>query len=430
MKLIPAFSLACLCLLAGLGAAPRSSPAIAPPQPDGARGRDRNSDPAGELKALYEAHRWFALRDVVANIDAPVFYRGAVACVFNDLAGCETTLRPIIDSAPGSPDALEANGLLTYAYQRAGRYREALAQVHAMLRAAPEARGVENARAMFAGWSRSGNQSVTTRGAASLTYRMKDGNLFIPVSVNGRTGSYILDTGAAFSTVSESEARRVGMTVEDVGAQGKDSTGRSLGMKLAVADRLTAGGIELRHVAFLVLRDDQQPLVNLPAGERGVVGLPAILAFGTLRWTADGRLDIGFPAGPRATASANLCFEGGAAVTDGRVGDSRVTLTVDTGAGKSDLSPLFAKDFAALVNQAGIRESRRVTGVGHSVELDAVSLPEVTLRIGGFDTRLRPAHVVLEDIGEPWSHGRVGLDVLRQAQTVTFDFAAMQLTLR
>jgi hypothetical protein len=49
-----------------------------------------------DLKALYEGHRWFALRDALDRT-APVFYRGAVACGFNDVHDCE---RPCVQS-PG-----------------------------------------------------------------------------------------------------------------------------------------------------------------------------------------------------------------------------------------------------------------------------------------------------------------------------------------
>ena len=39
-----------------------------------------------DLKALYDGHRWFALRDALDRT-APAFYRGAVACGLNDRPG-------------------------------------------------------------------------------------------------------------------------------------------------------------------------------------------------------------------------------------------------------------------------------------------------------------------------------------------------------
>lgn len=37
-----------------------------------------------DLRSLYETHQWFRLRDAVRETKAPAFYRGAVACAFDD----------------------------------------------------------------------------------------------------------------------------------------------------------------------------------------------------------------------------------------------------------------------------------------------------------------------------------------------------------
>ena len=54
-----------------------------------------------------------------------------------------------------------------------------------------------------------------------------------------------------------------------------------------------------------------------------------------------------------------------------------------------------------------------------------------TLYIGGLETTLRPAHVLLKENSSngQWYHGNLGLDFLNQADTVTLDFVAMSLTL-
>jgi hypothetical protein len=81
------------------------------------------------------------------------------------------------------------------------------------------------------------------------------------------------------------------------------------------------------------------------------------------------------------------------------------------------------------VSESGQKNSKRVSGVGDSVEVDAVSLPLLTLRIGGFDATLRPAQVLLKQVGSRWFHGLLGLDVLSQARVVTIDFRSMTLAL-
>jgi len=54
-----------------------------------------------------------------------------------------------------------------------------------------------------------------------------------------------------------------------------------------------------------------------------------------------------------------------------------------------------------------------------------------TLYIGGLETTLSPAHVLLKENSSngQWYYGNLGLDLLNQAGTVTLDFVAMSLTL-
>lgn len=147
------------------------------------------------------------------------------------------------------------------------------------------ATAVKNARALFAAFGQYPEQAVAERRFSSVRYRVKDGNLFIPVSVNSRSSTYIVDTGAAFSTLSESEATRLGLAIHDAsGHEAGDSAGLKFGVRIAIADRLKVGNVQLRHVPFQVVRDDQQPFIKLPAGKQGVLGLPVLLALETMRW--------------------------------------------------------------------------------------------------------------------------------------------------
>jgi tetratricopeptide (TPR) repeat protein len=146
-----------------------------------------------DFKALYEAHQWFQLRAAVKSTQAPAFYRGAVACVFNDLSDAEPELDNVIASAPQSEEAFESHALLANAYIRAGRYRQALAQIEKMLAIKSDDAGTKNALPLFAALGRYTDQAVTQLHSSTMRYRMKDGNLFLPIAVNERPASYIVD---------------------------------------------------------------------------------------------------------------------------------------------------------------------------------------------------------------------------------------------
>ena len=68
-------------------------------------------------------------------------------------------------------------------------------------------------------------------------------------------------------------------------------------------------------------------------------------------------------------------------------------------------------------------------GVGHAGSFDSIILPRVEIHIGGFDTVLSPAHVLLRSIEVEDCVGNFGLDLFRQASALKLDFRAMTIEL-
>ena len=161
-----------------------------------------------------------------------------------------------------------------------------------------------------------------------------------------------------------------------------------------------------------------------------MLGIPVLLAFEALGWTSDGAFEIAIPAARSDGRAASVCFDGATPVTEARFSDHRIALNLDTGAVWTQLWPRFAADFATFLSTAGVRGTRRVTGVGRSVEVPSIDVPELTMRIGGLDTVLRPAHVLVDQTAGQRDHGNLGMDLLGQAQSVTIDFRSMTLVLK
>jgi hypothetical protein len=394
--------------------------------------RDAANSQNAELKSLYEAHQWFKLRDAVQAKRASAFYRGVIASAFNDVKQAEKNLKSFIKSAPQSEQVSDARALLIYIYQRAGHYRQAFSEIERALAVKPDDAGLKNARALFSALSQYPEQSIVEHRFSRIRYSMKGGNMFIPVEVNLKSANYVIDTGANFSLISEAEAKRLGLTIhESGGSRMGDAAGASVDVRIAVADQLTVGSIRLKHVSFFVVRDDQQPFIDLPSGERGVLGLPVLLAFQTLRWKQEGTFEVGFPPGSRKGPKSNICFEGANLIVEGEFRQSKINVFLDTGATRTRVLSLFAKEFASFINEFGRKGSDRVTGVGGSLEVDVITLPELALRISGFAAVLAPAQVLLKDTTSDsrWWHVWGGLDLLNQARVVTVDLKSMRLDL-
>jgi predicted aspartyl protease len=386
----------------------------------------RNDEP--NPKSLYDAHRWFELRDLVAKTAAHVFYQGAVACAFNDLQNCEKELGAVIKSQPRSDEAVEAHRLLGSTYFRLGKYREALVQVDGVLALRPGDSDAKDDRPILVALSEFPDQEVSRK--HSTTLKLQDAGL--PFSISGVPATYWFDTGADVSVLTESEAKRFGLRILAAPIKEGDVTGTQVDARVAVADELSIGSIQLKHVAFLVLSDEQPPFNQLPPGSRGLIGIPVLLALERFVWGADGKFEIGAKSLSRDVRHVNLCFDGHHPVAEIQFESRNLALTLDTGATNTDLYPPFAAEFPELIRASQKSDSYKMEGVGGAKKMDAAILSSLHFSIGGFPVVLSSAGVLLTHTTETskFFYGNIGIDLLQHAHKTTFDFKAMTLSLQ
>ena len=383
----------------------------------------------GTLKTLYEGHQWFALRDAIAQGDAPTFYHAAVEAAFDEIEPAEKDLGQVIVQSPHSADAYEAHQLLATMFFRHGLYRKSLEQLRAMSNEKPEAKDVQNEMAFFTALGKV-DQSTVHLSPSTLQMSHEDGNLYLPVNINGKKALYAFDTGANFSVISEAEASRLGLTVTSVDTSIGDSSGNHLSVRVAVAKSLTIGGLHLRDVAFGVLPDAQPPFNELAEHKRGLLGIPILLAMHTVCWSKDGTFTLGRRSGQFHLRTTNLAFEQSFPVTHAYFQGAGFDMTVDSGAQKTVFSPPFASAFPDVLKFIGKPETHKLTGVGGSASYESVLLPSLDLQIGGHTVTLTNAHVLTQESSDTskWADGNLGIDLLNEAKSVTFDFGAMTLT--
>ena len=383
------------------------------------------------LHLLYQGREWFSLRDEVHHGAREGFYRGAVACAFNEFPQCRDDLAPIIESASHPREAYQAHDLLTWAYMRRGEFRSALAHVEAMLAMRRNEARSRGTRALLSVLSQYPEQSIRQHHSSIVPCAMVEGNMFIPVAVNGISANFMIDSGATVSMITQSEAKRLGLTIQEVGADATKlygATGAEISFQVVNAARLDAGQSQLANVSFLVLNDDQ---FQFPSGYAGALGLPVLIALQTLCWSADGTLRFGFPAQPRDLPHANICFDGPEIVTEAIFRKQKLLLVLDTGSGMTVFGPPFAKKFAKLIGRSSRKSSVLLSGVSGSAEVESVCLPRIALQVGGFQAVLGPAHVLLKSTTPSSARlvGRLGIDLLKQASRCTLDFHRMRLAL-
>jgi len=339
--------------------------------------------------------------------------RGVVAVAFNDLPQAERELLPILRQEPNDSVLDPVREILSDLYGRTGQPRKALEYCN------------PGEREYFEQISKYPDVSVTRRGCARVqALRGHDGALILPLVAAGKDAAYEVDTGSNMSLLRLSEARRLGLKLEPVTRRITDVTGAGYEAYLAIVPTLSVGEMRLQNASFWIVDDAR---IDAP----GLVGIDLLLQFQTLRWNSSGVIEVGFPAQERNLRQANIYFEGSFPIVEASSnGHAGLSFVLDTGYTGTHLYVPFASRFLDLVAAKGRQGTYQMNGqAGHSKWRELV-VPEVRLQIGGMDTTIRDADVLVEKAPQPtWHYGCIGIDALNQAQTVTLDFQAMRLTL-
>ncbi len=387
---------------------------------------------AVNYKQLYDSHQWFALRDAVMaqGIHAPMFYLGAVEAAFNQTKLAERDLHTDIRGEPNSTRAYDAREILTKQYVRNGQYREALAQADKILKDKPDAPVVNDLHPLLEAAAKFPDQSTSASAPSTLKMKIDGGNVFIPLTINGVAANFQFDTGAIASSLSESEAKRIGLTIRDAGITFDSLSGAKVKARFAVADDLIIGNVHMSHLPFYVLPDSEKPFVGMAAGKRGLLGMPVLLALQTIRWSPrDLKFECGFGSPHAIVPKPNLAFDGAYTVVQLDSQGKSLLFGLDTGAQRTEFYPSFGTAFPALM--ATGKKVSPLPAEADGTSSDSIALPSVTFSIAGFNAKLEPAHVVhrSSDDASGWFNGNLGMDALNQAHTITIDFSAMSITL-
>lgn len=377
-----------------------------------------------DFQSVYKAHHWLELREMVEAHKSPAIYRGIVDAVFGNDRRAEKILESVIAAAPHSEDAYKAYEWLTHIYLRTGQYHRLIANMEARWAAFPDKSDLKAEQQALAGFR--GLPDQTANAPSRFTLLHERGEIFIPIQIGKSSATYFFDTGAWVNCMSESEAKRLGLTIHNGEGTLSQAARARVGFRTAVVADLTVGEIHFSNVSFAVFPDDQEPWSELAPGRRGLLGIPIILGFRTLRWTQDGALEIG--AKSARLRDPNLFFDDDHLAMAGELGQQKILATFDTGAESTDLYEPFTKVFAD-VTEGGKKDSTEVRGVGHAETFDSITMPELKFRLGGAEVALRPAHVLLKQLGAKCCVGNFGMDLFKQGRAFKVDFGAMRFEL-
>lgn len=253
--------------------------------------------------------------------------------------------------------------------------------------------------------------------------------------VDGRVGErvqdFVVDTGAAFSTVTASTAQRLGLQMLDTEASVASVSRAAVGTRFAVGRELRLDGAVLHDVVFIVLPDEALSFAGGAYRIDAILGLPVFLELRRLAFDTrqpQELLMLG-EAAPQATAAPNLILSGvqPLLLAHSDTAGQTLRLFIDTGAKHSQLFRNAADEAPRLLDGAVLRAYTVGGAGGSSTDQDARTLPRLALNLGERTIALSDVALLSKTAAD--RHGAIGQDVLRQGHGYVLDFERMCLSL-
>lgn len=360
---------------------------------------------------------------------------GALLALHHEDAEAVAMLIPVTHSTASRVLRATAYLALSDVYSRDQRYRACYSAIRAASQLSPNSINLGYRQSMAFAQALAGVKPMQmvreTPGSLPITEE-KAGVIRVRIEIDGHRRGALVDTGASFSTISASIAKRSGIETLSHAASVGSSTEQAVAVRLGIARQLEIGTALLKNVVFIVVPDSAW---GIPRRFRisAIIGMPVLMALGRLEFVNSGAPTFSYGAlrGKPATQAgfhSNMLLSALSPLVLVRVPGTATPLRMelDTGANRSHFTRNAIADAPAPFFAHAERYVWHVAGMGGVVtERQALRLPEVTLTIGGRPITL--GNVVVSSRTSATSDGVIGEDILRQGARWTMDFKTMRL---
>jgi hypothetical protein len=250
----------------------------------------------------------------------------------------------------------------------------------------------------------------------------------VPVTSGDSTYSFVFDSGAGLSTITESYAKKLGLTIME-GATlpvAAGITGLPTQSKLGLAPELRIKDIVVKNCIFLVFPDSSLSFANGAYKINGIVGFPVIREMNKLHFAGDELLVTkpGLSRIDRIIGNNLMIDQLKPVVFMSYDKSGLLPFTLDFGATQTVFSDVFYKRFQKKLDKEGTSAKGRFAGASGAKEFDIVKVPSLKLSCAGKNIFLKDAQVSKELLhtNDNVYYGNIGQDVIKQFKRMVISF--------
>jgi hypothetical protein len=273
----------------------------------------------------------------------------------------------------------------------------------------------------------------------------------LPVYVDARPHSWMLDPTAPFNLIARSLAKEAGLKVSDESVTIHTLTGRPMLVHVVVIPRFTIGGcITFHNVTAFVFEDADYFFPQSRFQVEGVLAYPALSALGSLTVSGDDTIEVRPFKPSQVRQESPPAAQGGADTDDhpfpgarffldgdqmivalGAAGQERMYV-VDASSQQSYLTSRYYEEHASDFTGQKM-QLLALPGLSSAAPQPAYEAETIPLDIGPNRVDVHYIQVLTQPLGSSALddvYGVLGLDVLDQLRGYTFDYRTMRFSVK
>lgn len=314
-----------------------------------------------------------------------------------------------------------------YQYRKASEVLQTIVNRYSNILDSAELATIKNSLTLFKTISSIPPQRIHKSGNVIIkAHRNRFNHLMTAVQSVTDTSAFIFDSGANFSVVSESCAKKMGFKIYETGIDVATSTQNNVQTKLAIADSFYVGELLFENVIFLVTRDEDMNFPELDYRVNGIIGFPMICQMGEVKIYKDSNIMV--PAKPQIKNLHNLYFDGLSPIVQVISGNDTLLFAFDTGAKNSKLSKKYYEEHKVSVEENGKPKLTKNASGGGIMESKVYELTDFKYTIGSKSGVLNKIPVAISDLTFLKNlDGNLGQDVFTKFNVLVLNFKSMYI---
>jgi|WetSurMetagenome_2_1015567.scaffolds.fasta_scaffold39624_3 hypothetical protein len=249
----------------------------------------------------------------------------------------------------------------------------------------------------------------------------------VTVSIQNDSVDFVFDTGAAFSVMIESVAKKYGVKILDGKVRTGTSTSKKVEGQMGLLN-IKLGPIELKNVAFLILPDSCLTFANGLYVIKGVIGFPEIYAFSGFTIVDNKYLMVSQK--NLETTDKNFAIDGQYIIIRVIARNDTLPFIFDSGNQITVLSSAFFNKYKSEIVGKYKKETVETGGAGGIEKTEAYILDSLSISAGNSRYTLDSLRIYPKDLSGydfKYVYGNFGQDYVTKFSEMRINFASMNI---